>query len=188
MTTVLTPQTATSSTAGGTSPEQRALTSGPGRSHQAAAGRYLTITVAGEVYALDIGVITEIIAHRALTSVPMMPGYIRGVMNLRGRVLPVVDLAARFGRHDTEVGRRTCIVVVEVEATEGRREIGVLVDGVTKVVHLMSEDFQDAPDFGVGIPTDYIAGMARLDARFVVVLDVENVLGAAGLSDLAEEC
>jgi len=166
-------------------------TSATARTSAAAAGRYLTLTVAGEQLALDIDAILEIIAHRPLTAVPMVPAYIRGVMNLRGRVLPVVDLAARFGCSATEAGPRTCIVVVDVGAEAGgRRQVGLLVDGVTKVVHLTGDDLQDVPDFGVGIPTAYIAGMARLDDHFVVALDVENVLGAvdtAGITDTTSE-
>lgn len=179
MTTTLQPTSGPTSGSGATAP--RPATDDPSRSGEAATGRYLTITVAGELLALDIDSVLEIIAHRPLTAVPMVPGHIRGVMNLRGRVLPVVDLAARFGRSDTVAGPRTCIVVVDVGAEAGgRRHLGLLVDGVTKVVHLSGDDLQEVPDFGVGIPTAYIAGMARLDDHFVVVLDVENALGTVG--------
>jgi purine-binding chemotaxis protein CheW len=141
-------------------------------------GRYLTFTLHGEVYALDILEVTEIIEFRALTVVPMMPPFVRGVINLRGRVLPVVDLAARFGIGATEVAKRTGIVVVEAPAgTDGGvQDVGIMVDAVNKVVHLGADDIEPPPAFGAGIRSDFIAGMARHDGGFVIVLDVGHVL------------
>jgi purine-binding chemotaxis protein CheW len=165
----------------------------PGSSALSGGGRFLTFTLAGEVYALDILQISEIIEFRSLTVVPMMPPFIRGVINLRGRVLPVVDLAARFGQAGTEVGRRTSIIVVETadNAAEsepaggkGQQGIGIMVDAVNKVVHLGREDIEPAPAFGVGIRTDFIAGMAKHDG-FIVVLDIERVLSIDNMVLLA---
>ena len=149
--------------------------------------RYLTFTLHGDVYALDILEVTEIIEFRAVTVVPMVPPFIRGVLNLRGRVLPVVDLAARFGQGRTDVARRTGIVVVEVPTGDpdgARRDIGIMVDSVNKVVHLGVEDIEPPPAFGAGIRSDFIRGMARLDDEFVVVLEVDQVLSMDEMAQL----
>jgi purine-binding chemotaxis protein CheW len=119
----------------------------------------------------------------------MMPSFIRGVINLRGRVLPVVDLAARFGQPATTVGRRTSIIVVETpdqltgptstdepDIAGALHGIGIMVDAVNKVVHLSSDDIEPPPAFGVGIRTDFISGMAKHDDGFIVMLDIEKVL------------
>jgi purine-binding chemotaxis protein CheW len=147
------------------------------------AARYLTFTLQGEFYALDIREITEIIEFRSLTVVPMMPSFIRGVLNLRGRVLPVIDLAARFGQSATTVVRRTGIIVVQTPhdpdnpgSTEHATGIGIMVDGVNKVVHLDDRDIEPPPAFGVGIRSDFISGMAKHDGAFIIVLDVGKVL------------
>jgi purine-binding chemotaxis protein CheW len=145
------------------------------------AARYLTFTLQGELYALDIQEITEIIEYRSLTVVPMMPSFIRGVLNLRGRVLPVIDLAARFGQSVTQVARRTGIIVVQTagdteDGSETGTGIGIMVDGVNKVVHLGAEDIEPPPAFGVGIRSDFISGMAKHKGAFIIVLDVGKVL------------
>ena len=145
------------------------------------AERYLTFGLAGEIYALPILDVTEIMEYRALTVVPMMPSFLRGVINLRGRVVPVVDMAARFGRGTTDVARRTSIIIVETLSAEsdGRtssRHMGIMVDAVNKVVHLASDDIEPPPAFGAGIRADFISGMARYDSNFVIILDVSHVL------------
>lgn len=157
--------------------------------------RYLTFNLAGDVYALDILEITEIIEFRSLTVVPMMPPFIRGVINLRGRVLPVIDLASRFGQDPTEVGRRTGIIVIEtsieqpsaepgksVQAVQG---IGIMVDSVNKVIHLGQDDMQPAPEFGTGIRSDFITGMAKYDDQFIIVLNIDRVLTVGEHGSLA---
>jgi purine-binding chemotaxis protein CheW len=160
---------------------------GPGPSGRTGgAGRYLTFTLGTETYAVSILEVSEIIEFRALTVVPMMPPYIRGVVNLRGRVLPVVDLSARFGRPPTVVGRRTGVIVVELvdrpaetngaAAGAGVQGIGIMVDAVNKVVHLNDDDIEPVPAFGTGIRSDFISGMAKYDGTFIVVLKVERVL------------
>jgi purine-binding chemotaxis protein CheW len=154
--------------------------------------RYLTFTLRDEQYALDILDITEIIEFRSLTVVPMMPAFVRGVINLRGRVLPVIDLAARFGQERTTVGRRSGVIVVEASATgqSGDGGLGIMVDTVNKVVHLNREDIEPPPAFGAGIRSDFIAGMARFDGEFIIVLDVSKVLSVeemAGLGEVARE-
>jgi purine-binding chemotaxis protein CheW len=168
------------------------------------AGRYLTFTLNGEAYALDIFHVTEIIEYRPLTVVPMMPDFIRGVINLRGRAVPVIDIAIRFARGSTVVGRRTSIIIVHIQdpgLTEladldpdgkdvaGGQDIGILVDSASKVVTLAPDDIEPAPAFGAGIRADYISGMARRDDDFLILLDIGHVLSISDmvrLSDLAQ--
>ncbi|HET9654867.1 MAG TPA: chemotaxis protein CheW [Kineosporiaceae bacterium] len=144
--------------------------------------RYLTFSLGGETYALPILHVTEIMEFHGLTAVPMMPGFIRGVINLRGRVVPVVDLSLRFGQGRTDTGRRTSIIIVDpsaygAEAGMPRTQaMGILVDAVNKVMHLTPDDVEPPPTFGSGIRTDFISGMAKSDGQFIVILDVSQVL------------
>lgn len=148
--------------------------------------RYLTFALNGDRYALDIFHVTEILEHRALTVVPMMPAFIRGVINLRGRVVPVVDLAVRFQRGSTAIARRTSIVIVEVSATGGgTQELGILVDAVHDVTHLTGDDIEPPPAFGAGIRADFIAGMAKRDDDFTIILAVDHVLSVDEMVSLA---
>jgi purine-binding chemotaxis protein CheW len=151
--------------------------------------RYLTFVLGGEVFALPILDITEIMEFRTLTVVPMMPDFIRGVINLRGRVVPVVDMAARFGRGTTEVARRTSIIIVESpggDESEGNgQDMGIMVDAVNKVVHLSQDDIEPPPAFGAGIRADFISGMAKFDGQFIIVLDVSRVLSLDEMVELS---
>jgi purine-binding chemotaxis protein CheW len=158
------------------------------------AARYLTFTLNGEAYALSIFNVTEILEYRQLTVVPLMPDFIRGVINLRGRAVPVVDLAIRFGRGTTAIGRRTSIIIVHINgpaaqavaadlagtaaAGTGRdgQDVGILVDAVNKVEAFGEDDIEPPPDFGAGIRADYISGMARRETDFIIVLDIDHVL------------
>ena len=142
-----------------------------------AAGQlYLAFRLAGEVYAIDILRIREIIEYGAPTGVPMMPPSVRGVINLRGAVVPVIDLAVRFGREATGVGKRTCVVIVEVEEAGATHILGLMVDGVNAVMEIGDDSIEPAPAFGTRINTEFIAGMAKVDGRFVIVLDIGRVL------------
>jgi purine-binding chemotaxis protein CheW len=147
--------------------------------------QYLTFVLAGEVFAIGILAIKEIIEYSAPTGVPMMPEYLRGVINLRGLVVPVIDLAVRFGKAASPVTKRTCIVVVEIDFDGERYDIGALVDAVNTVVEIPASDIEPAPDFGARIRTDFIAGMGKLDGRFIVLLDAKHVLALAELESLA---
>jgi len=159
--------------------------------------RYLRFTLNGEMYALNIFNVTEILEHRQLTPVPMMPDFIRGVINLRGRVVPVIDLAIRFGRGVTTIARRTCIIIVSIPSpsidagsddappdTVAAQDIGILVDVVNKVVRLTEDDIEPPPAFGAGIRADYISGMAKREDDFVIVLDVSRVLSISDMVSL----
>jgi purine-binding chemotaxis protein CheW len=143
------------------------------------ADRYLTFQLDGETYALPILEVAEIIEYRALTSVPMMPDLIRGVLNLRGGVVPVVDLAIRFGRPPTTIGRRTGILIVDArraDRPEHRQQVGILVDAVNKVLHVDQHDLEPAPELGRDLRRDVIKGMARHDEGFIVILSLDNLL------------
>ena len=143
-------------------------------------GRYILCTLGGETYALDIRQVSEIIELRDLTEVPMMPPYVRGVLNLRGRVLPVVDLLARFGKGTTEAGRRSAVVIVDPgPADEGAGTFGVVVDAVTKVVQFEADDLDEPPMFGTGLRPEFISSIAHHDGDVVVVLELASVLVAA---------
>jgi purine-binding chemotaxis protein CheW len=154
----------------------------------AAAGQtqqYLTFVLAGEVFAIGILAIKEIIEYSNPTGVPMMPDYLRGVINLRGLVVPVIDLAVRFGKPASPVTKRTCVVIVEIELDGERYDIGAVVDAVNAVVEIPASDIEPPPDFGARIRTDFIAGMGKIDGRFVILLDSRHVLAPAELGSLA---
>jgi purine-binding chemotaxis protein CheW len=142
-----------------------------------ASERYLTFALGGEKFALPILDVTEILEFRSLTTVPMMPPYIRGVLNLRGRVVPVVDLSVRFGGEPTQVNRRTSIVIIDAGARttadgEHQRVIGILVDAVNKVMLLSDDDVVPPPTLGADGRSDFVHGMARHHDEFIVVLDL----------------
>lgn len=146
--------------------------------------QYLTFMLAREVYAIGILGIKEIIEYGQLTEVPNMPSFIRGVINLRGAVVPVVDLTARFGRGTTALTRRTCIVIVEVSNGDEQQVIGVMVDAVNEVLEIAPSEIEPAPSFGAKIRADFIAGMGKVDGRFVILLDADKVLSVDELSQL----
>ena len=143
---------------------------------QPQATQYLTFQLAGESFAIGILSIKEIIEYDTLTEVPMMPPCVRGVINLRGAVVPVMDLLARFGRASSPVTKRTCIVIVEVEAGEERHVIGVVVDTVNEVLDIDATEIEPPPSFGASIRTDFIHGMGKVKGRFVILLNVGHVL------------
>ena len=152
----------------------------------AARGRqYLTFAVAGEFFATAIASIKEIIEHRKPTDVPMMPAFMRGVINLRGRVVPVIDLSVRFGRAPIEVTRRTCIVILEMEQEGEQHGIGVLVDAVSAVLEIADADIEPPPSFGAKLRSDFITGMGKVGEKFVIVLDIDKVLSVEELAALA---
>lgn len=123
--------------------------------------QYLSFLSRNECFALPIDQVREIIEFEGVTPVPMMPAFVRGVINLRGNVVPVIDLASRFGRQRSEAGRRTCIIILELDGDMGLYRLGLVVDGVDAVLDIAADTIEVAPDFGAGIRTDFIAGMAR---------------------------
>lgn len=145
---------------------------------------YLTFRLREETFAIGILAIKEIIEYGTLTPVPMMPRCVRGVINLRGHVVPVIDLSVRFGREETVPSRRTCVVIVEVGSDGERQDLGVLVDAVNQVVELPAKDIEPAPGFGTRVRSEFIAGMGKLNGEFVIILDVDRVLSASDLAAL----
>lgn len=151
----------------------------------AEAQQYLTFVVGGELFAIGILRIKEIIEYGGITTVPMMPHCIRGVINLRGAVVPVLDLSARFGRSPTTATRRTCIVIVEVASAGESQDIGVIVDAVNEVLEIPAGDIEPAPSFGARMETRFIRGMGKVNGRFVIILDTDRVLAEEELDGLA---
>jgi purine-binding chemotaxis protein CheW len=141
-------------------------------------GQFLTFVLGGEAFALGILHIKEIIQYGDLTAVPMMPSFIRGVINLRGRVVPVVDLSARFGRGTTSISRRTSIIIIEMEQDDEaeNQHIGIVVDAVNEVIDIDSANIEPPPSFGAKIRPDFISGMAKKDGKFIIVLNLYQVL------------
>ena len=148
-------------------------------------GQYLTFSLRKEMFAIGILNIKEILEYGQLTSVPMMPEFIRGVINLRGAVVPVVDLGARFGDKQSEITKRTCIVIVEVVCDDNRQDIGVVVDAVSEVLEIPSEEIEPAPAFGAKIRADFIEGMGKVNGKFVIILNVNKVLSVDELEMLS---
>jgi purine-binding chemotaxis protein CheW len=148
------------------------------------ARQYLTFLLGSEMFAIGILNIKEIIEYGQLTEVPMMPEFIRGVINLRGAVVPVVDLSARFGRKRNDITRRTCIVIIEVESNDEKHDIGVVVDSVSEVIEIPDTEIEPAPSFGTKIRADFIQGMGKLKEKFVIILSVNNVLSMDDLGVL----
>ncbi|QXI31176.1 chemotaxis protein CheW [Pseudomonas vanderleydeniana] len=150
-------------------------------------GQYLTFILGGEMFALGILGIKEIIEYGSLTVVPMMPAFVRGVINLRGAVVPVVDLSARFGRATSTITRRSCVIIIEARSEEGEsQDIGLLVDTVSAVQDIPADQIEPPPSFGARIRADFISGMAKIDGKFVIVLAVDKVLSIDEMSSLAE--
>ena len=149
-------------------------------------GKYLTFTLAGEEYGIGILKIKEIIGMMSITSVPQTPSFVKGVINLRGKVIPVVDLRLRFAMDAIDYNDRTCIIVVEIGGRGTGIVIGIVVDSVSEVLNIKGEDIEDTPTFGTSLNTDYILGMAKMEGKVKILLDIDQVLGAEDLESLAK--
>ena len=145
-------------------------------------GKYLTFTLAEEEYGIGILKIKEIIGMMPITSVPQTPEFLKGVFNLRGKVIPVVDLRLRFSMESIDYTERTCIIVVEIEAQSGTVMIGIVVDAVSEVLNIKGEDIVDTPTFGTSLNTDYILGMAKMEGGVKILLDINRILGSEEIS------
>ena len=144
------------------------------------AGKYLTFVLNGEEYGLEILRVREIIGLMDITAVPRTPEYVKGVINLRGKVIPVVDLRLKVGMPETERTDETCIIVVDI----GEVEMGVIVDRVSEVLDIAGEDIEDPPSFGARVNTEYILGMGKLNDRVTILLDVSKLLTQAEMTAL----
>lgn len=149
-------------------------------------GKYLTLTLAEEEYGIGILQIKEIIGMMLITSVPQTPGYVKGVINLRGKVIPVVDLRIKFGLESIDYTERTCIIVVEITGSAGTLLVGIVVDSVSEVLNIKEEDIEPPPDLGAREDTDYISGMAKMEGGVKILLDIDRVLKSEEI-DLLEK-
>jgi len=148
--------------------------------------QYLTFLLAGEEYAISILEAKEIIEYDTVTAVPKTPKWIRGVINLRGSVVPVVDLGVKFGIGERPVTKTSCIIIVEVQVESQNTLMGVMADAVSQVMDIAAGDIQQVPAFGTRIKVDYLQGMAQLGKKFVLLLDIDKVLSADEALDLSE--
>ncbi|MBI5593659.1 MAG: purine-binding chemotaxis protein CheW [Deltaproteobacteria bacterium] len=141
-------------------------------------GKYLTFTLAGEEYGIGILKIREIIGMMSITSVPQAPDFVKGVINLRGKVIPVIDLRLRFGMPAMDYTERTCIIVIQIDLPETTINIGIgiVVDSVSEVLNISGGDIEDAPAFGTQLNTNYILGMAKIEGGVKILLDIDKVL------------
>lgn len=146
--------------------------------------QYLTFLQQGEMFAIAILGIKEIIEYAELTTVPLMPSFISGVINIRGAVVPVIDLSARFGREPAVPTRRSCIVIIETENDDEKVDIGIIVDSVSEVLEIPAVDIEPAPHFGTNIRSDFISGMGKINDKFVIILDISRVLSIDEMGEL----
>jgi purine-binding chemotaxis protein CheW len=153
--------------------------------------QFLSFQVAGEEYAVGILRVREIIEYGTITRVPSTPAWVRGVFNLRGGVVPVVDLAVKFGLPSAEITSRTCIVIVEVRLGGETSLMGVVADAVSQVLELSSEEIEPPPAFGTKVRLEYLQGMAKSGRKFVLLLEIDRVLSSdeiVGVTELARDC
>ncbi len=149
-------------------------------------GKYLTFVLNEEEYGIGILKIKEIIGMMPITTVPQTPEFVKGVINLRGKVIPIVDLRARFGMDTIDYTERTCIIVVEIEGPAGMMMIGIVVDAVSEVLNIKGDDIEDTPTFGTKLNTDYILGMAKMEGGVKILLDIDRVLSSTEIATLEE--
>lgn len=152
------------------------------------AGKYLTFALGAEEYGLPVLKVREIIKMMDITTVPQVPGHVRGVINLRGKIIPVVDLRVKFGFPSRDYTERTCIIVVEILTGATRTSMGIIVDHVSEVLNIVSEEIEQMPEFGDGVQTDSMKGVAKVKGCVKVLVDLDRVLGTDGqtFSRLAE--
>jgi purine-binding chemotaxis protein CheW len=147
-------------------------------------GKYLTFSLAGEEYGIGILQVKEIIGMITITPIPQTPPHVKGVINLRGKVIPVIDLRLKFGMHPMEYTERTCIIVIEVSREVGYILIGILVDSVSEVLNIKGADIEDTPNFGSRLNTDFILGMAKAGNAIKILLDIDRVMNAEEVAAL----
>lgn len=149
-------------------------------------GKYLTFTLADEDYGIGILKVKEIIGMMPITQVPRTPAYVKGVINLRGKVIPVADLRLKFGMGEIHYTERTCIIVVEIDTEKETILIGIVVDSVSEVLNIQAEDIEDSPGFGTRLSTDYILGLAKTDTGVKILLNIDKVLETKDISALEQ--
>jgi purine-binding chemotaxis protein CheW len=150
-------------------------------------GKYLTFALAHEEYGLEILKVREIIGYIDVTALPQTPRYVKGVINLRGQVIPVVDLRAKFSMHTTETTDETCIIVVEIAQSGRKFNTGIVVDRVQEVLDIDGSQIEDAPQFGAAVDTDFILGMAKIGESVKILVDIDKVVGEPALDEWIEQ-
>lgn len=148
-------------------------------------GKYLTFALACEEYGISILKVKEIIGIMAITTVPQTPGYVKGVINLRGKVIPVIDLRLKFDMESLAYTERTCIIVVEISSGDRKILMGIIVDSVSEVLNIKQGEIADTPTFGVTMETAYILGMAKMGTGVKILLDIDRVLSSREVQDVA---
>jgi purine-binding chemotaxis protein CheW len=155
--------------------------------NQDLAGKYLTFHLAEEVYGLVILKVQEIIGVMSVTKVPRMPEFIRGVINLRGKIIPVIDLRLQFGLQGQQDTAKTCIIVVQIARGDHKITMGIIVDEVAEVINLKGEQIEPPPSFGTAVSTDFILGMGKVSQKVIMLLDIDRILATEQLSLVVEQ-
>jgi purine-binding chemotaxis protein CheW len=164
--------------------ENRAI--GVGQKETGPSLQYLTFSLGDEVFAMDIRSVREIIQYGALTAVPLMPEFVRGVINLRGAVVPVIDLQSRFGRSAASIGKKSCVIIFDASQEGEKVELGLLVDAVSEVIEIADANIEAPPQFGASIRRDFIRGMGKVGGEFIVILAPERALDVNEMAAIAE--
>lgn len=150
-------------------------------------GKYISFRLGSEEFAIHVLQVREIVGIQEITAVPQTPHGVKGVINLRGKVIPVVDLRIRFGIEEIEYSQRTCIIVVEINGAAGSVLVGVIVDAVSEVLNLQASDIEDTPDFGTGVALPYLLGMAKIKGKVKILLDIQAALAGGELAALSSD-
>ena len=150
----------------------------------ARAGKYLTFQLAQEEFGIRVLKVREIMGLQEITAVPQTPGHVKGVINLRGKVVPLIDLRLKFGMPAAEYTTRTCIIVTQVQGESGLVLMGIVVDGVSEVLNLTGPEIEDTPDFGEAVAGQYLLGMAKVKGKVKILLDIDKVLSSQELHGL----
>lgn len=158
----------------------------PAELNMAAKQQYLTFCIGNEKFGMVLGQTREVIEYGGITQVPLMPAFLTGVINLRGEVVPVIDLAVRLGRPPIEIRRRTCIIIVEMQHDGQEFTLGLLADSVYEVLELDADGVEPAPAFGANLRSEFILGIARQGEEFIVLLDADRTLSLRELAKLVE--
>lgn len=157
-----------------------------GTTNESRGGKYLTFSLASEEFGIPILKVKEIIGMMPVTSVPQVPTFVKGVINLRGKVIPVIDLRLKFGLEEIDYTERTCIIVVEIASEAGTLPTGVIVDSVSEVIAIKEQDIEDTPEFGTALDTASILGMAKKDNEIKILLDIDAVVSTIEIDSIAK--
>jgi purine-binding chemotaxis protein CheW len=164
--------------------EEKQIQPAAGATTDARPGKYLVFQLGREEFGIRVLKVREIMGIQEITGVPQTPGHVQGVINLRGKVIPVVDLRLKFGLPEQEYTQRTCIIVVQVQGEAGPMLMGIVVDGVAEVLNLAAADIEDTPDFGAGTATPYLSGIAKVKGKVKILLEIDRVLTSQDLRAL----